>query len=247
MCSATTTSRAITRSSTRRIPTNPSSAARRSPRSVRAANISFRLKNDHVDFQVSSYVLSYPRWATTPDTGTGRAGPNPFVAGQFVWTGFDYLGEPTPYNNDSTNLLNFSDPAEKARMEEEMKALGKLPGALAQFVLRRGRSGRFPEGPVLLSPSGLAARLSDGAPAAALELARARRVRSRRCSCSPRATKRSYSSTANRWAAKRRSRSQSRLRWDEVTYEPGELKVVAYKGGRPWAENVVKTTGDAKR
>ncbi len=40
--------------------------------------------------------------------------------------GFDYIGEPTPYNNDATNLLNFSDPAQKAKMEEEMKALGKL-------------------------------------------------------------------------------------------------------------------------
>ena len=48
------------------------------------------------------------------------------VAGQFIWTGFDYLGEPTPYNNDTTNLLNFSDPAEKAKMAAEMKELGKL-------------------------------------------------------------------------------------------------------------------------
>lgn len=29
--------------------------------------------------------------------------------GEFVWTGFDYLGEPTPYNKDLTNLLNFSE------------------------------------------------------------------------------------------------------------------------------------------
>ena len=87
----------------------------------------FPVKDDHVNFQVSSWALSYPRWATTPDTELEAEARDPYVAGQFIWTGFDYLGEPTPYNNDATNLLNFSDPAEKAKMEAEMKELGKLP------------------------------------------------------------------------------------------------------------------------
>jgi beta-galactosidase len=34
------------------------------------------------------------------------------------------------------------------------------------------------------------------------------------------------------------------LRWDDVIYEPGELKVVAYKNGKKWAESRVKTTGE---
>jgi beta-galactosidase len=38
---------------------------------------------------------------------------------------------------------------------------------------------------------------------------------------------------------------QYRLRWDDVTYEPGELKVVTYKDGKRWAEDVVRTTGKA--
>lgn len=38
-----------------------------------------------------------------------------------------------------------------------------------------------------------------------------------------------------------------RVRWDDVVYQPGELKVVAYKNGRKWATDVVKTAGDAKR
>jgi beta-galactosidase len=32
------------------------------------------------------------------------------------------------------------------------------------------------------------------------------------------------------------------MRWDDVKYEPGELKVVAYKTGKKWAEEKVKTT-----
>jgi len=38
-----------------------------------------------------------------------------------------------------------------------------------------------------------------------------------------------------------------RLRWDDVKYEPGELKVEAYRNGKKWAEDVVKTTGEPAR
>ena len=38
-----------------------------------------------------------------------------------------------------------------------------------------------------------------------------------------------------------------RLRWDDVKYEPGELKVVAYKNGKDWANDTVKTTGAAAK
>jgi beta-galactosidase len=44
---------------------------------------------------------------------------------------------------------------------------------------------------------------------------------------------------------KKKEQYQYRLRWDDVNYEPGELKVVAYKNGRKWAEDTVKTTGPA--
>src|SRR5206468_500463 len=44
---------------------------------------------------------------------------------------------------------------------------------------------------------------------------------------------------------KKKGPYQYRLRWNDVVYEPGELRVVAYKNGQPWAEDVVKTTGPA--
>ncbi|MCX6307912.1 MAG: beta-galactosidase, partial [Bacteroidia bacterium] len=50
------------------------------------------------DYQVSSYDMEYPGWASTPDTEFEMQDDNEFVLGEFVWTGFDYLGEPTPYN-----------------------------------------------------------------------------------------------------------------------------------------------------
>jgi len=46
---------------------------------------------------------------------------------------------------------------------------------------------------------------------------------------------------------KKKGAFQYRLRWDDVTYQPGELKVIAYKDGRQWAEDGVTTTGLAAK
>jgi beta-galactosidase len=46
---------------------------------------------------------------------------------------------------------------------------------------------------------------------------------------------------------KKKGPFEYRLRWDDVRYEPGELKVVAYKNGKRWAEQIVRTTGKAAR
>jgi beta-galactosidase len=46
---------------------------------------------------------------------------------------------------------------------------------------------------------------------------------------------------------RKRGAFEYRLRWDDVRYEPGELRVVAYRGGKRWAEDVVRTTGPAAR
>jgi len=46
---------------------------------------------------------------------------------------------------------------------------------------------------------------------------------------------------------KKIERYQYRIRWDDVKYEPGELRVVAYKNGKKWAEALTKTAGPAVR
>ena len=48
---------------------------------------------------VSSYDLNAPDWAEIPDDDFKWQEKDRFVAGEFVWTGFDYLGEPTPYGD----------------------------------------------------------------------------------------------------------------------------------------------------
>ncbi len=59
----------------------------------------------HPSLYVSSYDLIGPPWAYPPDVEFDAMEKFPFMMGEFIWTGFDYLGEPTPYGgkDNSTN------------------------------------------------------------------------------------------------------------------------------------------------
>ena len=63
----------------------------------------FPLPKEKTDFtkslQVSSYDLNAPWWAEVADDDFMWQQEEEYVAGEYIWTGFDYLGEPTPYNN----------------------------------------------------------------------------------------------------------------------------------------------------
>jgi len=50
------------------------------------------------DRQCSSYDLEACSWSNIPEEDWALQDDNPWVIGEFVWTGFDYLGEPTPYD-----------------------------------------------------------------------------------------------------------------------------------------------------
>lgn len=53
------------------------------------------------DHQSSSYDLEYCNWSNIPDIDFARAEDHEWTIGQFVWTGFDYLGEPSPYDTNA--------------------------------------------------------------------------------------------------------------------------------------------------
>jgi beta-galactosidase len=198
------------------------------------------------DFQMSSYDLYAPPWATTPDAEFKGQEENPFVAGEFVWTGFDYLGEPTPYSADKTNLLNYSNAEDKARAEQELKTLGKImvPSRSSYFGivdLAGFKKDRFyiyqahwrPDLPMahILPHWNWPERVGQVTPVHV------------------------YTSgdeaelflNGKSLGRKKKGKFEYRLRWDDVKYTPGELKVVAYKSGKPWATDVVKTTGPAAK
>ncbi len=198
------------------------------------------------DFQVSSYDLYAPRWATPPETEWRGLDANPSVLGEFVWTGFDYLGEPTPYNADATNLLNFSDPAEQAQMAKELKELGKIsvPSRSSYFGIIDLAG--FPKDRYYLYQS----RWRPDLPMA--HILPHWNWPERVGQVTPVFV---YSSgdeaelflNGKSLGRKKRGPSEYRFRWDDVVYQPGELRVVAYKQGAKWAEDIMRTTGPAAK
>lgn len=171
------------------------------------------------DYQVSSYDLYAPRWAMPPDQEFAGEDKYPYVAGQFVWTGFDYLGEPTPYYGDqSPSRSSYFGIIDLAGFPKDRfylyQAYWRPDFPMAHLVPQcwnwPDRVGRVT--PVEVYTSGDAAELF-----------------------------------LNGKSLGRREKGpyQYRLRWNDVVYEPGELRVVAYKNGRQWAADVVRTTGPA--
>lgn len=59
------------------------------------------------DHQCSSFDKNFPPWACSPDTEFAALEGAPWMMGEFVWTGIDYLGEPTPYNNWPSHVSYF--------------------------------------------------------------------------------------------------------------------------------------------
>jgi beta-galactosidase len=210
----------------------------------------FPVSNDkaegRADFQVSSYDLYAPRWALPPDVEFKGLDEAPFAAGEFVWTGFDYLGEPTPYNADSTNLLNFSDPTEQAKMAAELKELGRItvPSRSSYFGIIDLAG--FPKDRYFLYQ----ARWRPDIPMA--HLLPHWNWPDRVGQITPVFV---YTSgdegelflNGKSLGRKPRGPREYRLRWDDVKYEPGELRVTVYKHGQKWAEDVVRTTGPAAK
>jgi beta-galactosidase len=197
-----------------------------------------------VDFQVSSYDLSTANWANLADTEFRGLDECPFVAGEFVWTGFDYLGEPTPYNSDSTNLLNYSSAAERKRAQRELKRLGRIrvPSRSSyfgivdlagfpkdRFYLYQARwrpelrmahivpHWSFPDRVGQVTP----VHVYSAGDEAELFL------------------------NGRSLGRRRRGPLTYRFRWDDVRYEPGELRVVVTRQGKPWATARCRTTGKA--
>jgi beta-galactosidase len=171
---------------------------------------------------------------------------HPEMAGEFVWTGWDYIGEPTPYNRDLTNLLNYSDPVERARAEKELKDLGKIatPSRSSYFGivdLAGFKKDRFyiyqarwrPELPMahLLPHWTWPGREGEVTPVMVYTSGDEAEVFLNGTSL----------------GRKRKAPFEYRLTWPDVKYAPGELTVVAYKDGKVWAHDVVRTAGDVAR
>jgi beta-galactosidase len=160
--------------------------------------------------QVSAYELFAADFGSSADRSWAAQDQNPYVAGEFVWTGFDYLGEPTPYYGARSSYSGIIDlagfPKDRYYLYQS-RWRPELP--LAHLLPHWTWPERVGEvTPVHLFTSGDEAELF-----------------------------------VNGKSQGRRKKApyEYRLRWDYVVYEPGEISVVAYKDGKEWARDTVKT------
>jgi beta-galactosidase len=175
------------------------------------------------DNQSSSYDTEYCYWSNIPDIDFAADDDLPWMIGQFVWTGFDYLGEPTPYDTDAwpshSSLFGIIDLASlpKDRYYLYRSVWNKHDNTL--HILPHwnwaGREGEVT--PIMVYTSYPKAELFINGKSQGVQ-------------------EKNNTSDMNRY----------RLMWMDTKYEPGEVRVVAYDAnGNEAATEAIRTAGKA--
>lgn len=193
------------------------------------------------DHQSSGYDTEYCSWSNTPDVDFALADDFPWTLGQFVWTGFDYLGEPSPYDTDAwpshSSLFGIIDLASlpKDRYYLYRSVWNKTDKTL--HVLPHwtwpGREGE--PTPVYVYTNYAEAELFVNG------------VSQGRLRHAPKPAP-SADNPDPATITDGSLEARYRLMWNEVKYEPGEIRVVAYdEHGRAAEERRVRTAGKPHR
>ena len=180
------------------------------------------------DGQCSSYDVEYCSWSNLPDDDWRWQDDKEWVIGEFVWTGFDYLGEPTPYDEYWPSRSSYFGICDLAGLPKDRYYLYRSHWnkdehtihLLPHWTWGKERRGEvtpvycytdYPEAELFLNGK------SQG------------RIKKR--------GDRREENGENRL-------DRYRLRWNDVKYEPGELRVVVYdEKGQQAGEKSLKTAG----
>lgn len=165
---------------------------------------------------VSAYELHTADFGSSADKVFAAQDRHPFVAGEFVWSGWDYLGEPTPYYSSRSSYFGIIDLAGFRKDRFYLYQSRWRPDLPMAHILPHWawpeRAGQVT--PVHVFTSGDEAELFLN---------------------------------EKSLGRKKKGQYEYRLRWDDVVYQPGTLKVIAYKDGKKWAEDQVETAGEPAR
>jgi beta-galactosidase len=175
------------------------------------------------DNQSSSYDLEYCRWSQIPDIEFAAQDDLPYALGEFVWTGFDYLGEPTPYDEKWPSHSSYFGIIDLAGQPKDRYYLYRArwnPSQPTVHLLPHwtwpGREGQVT--PVFCYTNGASAELFVNGKSQG------------------RQTKAAAGATD--------PQTRYRLQWKDVVYQPGTIKVVAYDAqGKTIGTEEVRTAG----
>ncbi|MDO3695560.1 glycoside hydrolase family 2 TIM barrel-domain containing protein [Wenyingzhuangia sp. chi5] len=169
--------------------------------------------------QVSSYDTEAPSWAEVLDDDFMWQENDRYISGEFVWTGFDYLGEPTPIRSARSSYFGIVDLCGMPKDRYFLYQSYWRPDYNMVHVLPhwnwKGNQGK--NVPVFVYTNGDEAELFLNGKSLGKK------------------AKKPQSNI---------SKERYRLMWLDVKYEPGELKAVAYKQGKVIGEKIIKTAGN---
>ncbi len=185
----------------------------------------------YADGQCSGYDVEACSWSNLPDEDWVRQDDCPWVIGEFVWTGFDYLGEPTPYDTYWPSRSSYFGIFDLAGLPKDRYYLYRSHWNRQVHTVHLlphwtwpGREGQVT--PVYCYTDWPSAELFVNG------------VSQGRISKNDTCTARNVSPQDDRLL------DRYRLRWNHVKYEPGELRVVVYdRQGNRQGEQIVRTAG----
>ncbi|WP_205727889.1 glycoside hydrolase family 2 TIM barrel-domain containing protein [Flammeovirga pectinis] len=177
-------------------------------------------KKKYSDLQCSSYDLEACPWSNIPEDDFILQDDKPWVLGEFVWTGFDYLGEPSPYNEEWPSRSSYFGICDLAGIPKDRFYLYKSRWNTKEETLHilphwnwEGREGEVT--PVFVYTNYDKAELFINGKSQGIRI-------------------KDKTTRLDRY----------RLRWMDVKYEAGTVKVVAYdKNDKVVAEKEIRTAG----
>jgi beta-galactosidase len=163
--------------------------------------------------QVSAYELYRAAFGATADKVFASQEQHSYVAGEFVWTGWDYLGEPTPFDSSRSSYSGIIDLAGFKKDRFYLYQSHWRPDFPMAHILPHWT---WPERVGQVTPVHVFTSGDEG----------------------------ELFLNGKSLGRKKKGNYEYRLRWDDVVYQPGTLKVFVYKNGKAWATDEVKTAGE---
>ena len=179
------------------------------------------------DGQCSSYDVEYCSWSNLPDDDWVWQDDKPWVIGEFVWTGYDYLGEPTPYDEYWPSRSSYFGICDLAGLPKDRYYLYRSHWNTEERTVHL-----LPHWSWGTSKKQKGNRIGKVTPVYCYT------------DCAEGELFVNGKSQGRIRKNPQERLDRYRLRWNNVKYEPGELKVVVYdETGKNCGEQVVKTAG----
>ena len=194
-----------------------------------------RSMHKYEDHQASSYDVEHCGWSNLPEDDWIQHDDLHYCIGEFVWTGFDYLGEPTPYYSDWPSHSSLFGIIDLAGLPKDRYYLYRSHWNKDEETLHilphwnwEGREGEVT--PIFVYTNYPSAELFING--------KSQGIRTKDMSVNV------YNSADSVSAAELKRLTRYRLMWMDTEYEPGVVKVVAYnEKGKAVAEKEIRTAG----